>query len=260
MIAQAKALLIDITRCIGCRACVLACQSLHGFPGDGSDTELSATAYTALIDKGDLHVRRLCMHCLTPSCASVCPVAAIRKTAAGPVVYNSDRCIGCRYCMIACPANVPRYEWNNTVPAVRKCDLCAERVERGEIPACAEICPVGATVFGTRAELLDEAHRRIAENPGQYYPHVFGEKELGGTSVLALSPVSFAALGFPVNLGEQPLPDLTWQALKRIPAVALLGGAALFAIFWITHRREILMRKNERADKPEKEGEDHETR
>jgi formate dehydrogenase iron-sulfur subunit len=175
-------------------------------------------------------------------------VAAIRKTAEGPVVYSSDRCIGCRYCMLACPANVPRYEWHNPVPAVRKCDLCAERLQRGEIPACAEVCPAGATVFGTRAEMLEEAHRRIAENPGQYYPHVFGEKELGGTSVLALSPVSFSSLGFPADLGDLPLPDLTWHALQKVPVVAIVGGAALFAIYWITHRREMLMNGEQAAE------------
>src|SRR4029453_9879670 len=139
------------------------------------------------------------------SCASVCPVGALAKTADGPVVYDAKRCLGCRYCMVACPFGVPRYEWNAAVPAVRKCDLCVERAAAGEVPACGEACPAEATGSGTRAELLAEAHRRIREKGG-YVPQVFGETEVGGTSVLFLSPVSFAELGFPQGLGTDPLP------------------------------------------------------
>jgi len=240
---QARGLLIDVKRCIGCRACVGACQKTHAFPADESATELSATAYTALVDKSeDLHVRRLCMHCQTPSCASVCPVGALSKTEAGPVVYDARRCLGCRYCMVACPFGVPRYEWNAVVPAVRKCDLCVERLGRGEVPACVEACPAEATVTGTRAELLAEAHRRI-DQEGGYFPHVYGENEVGGTSVLFLSPVSFAELGLPQGLGSEPLPGLTWRALEKIPGVVTMGGAALLAVRWITHRREEVARE-----------------
>jgi len=237
-----NALLVDITRCIGCQSCVMGCKELHGFPGDGSETQLSATAYTVLEEHGDLFVRHLCMHCVTPSCASVCPVGALQKTSMGPVVYDASRCMGCRYCMMACPFKVPRYEWHAAIPSVRKCDLCIERQKQGEMPVCAEVCPAQATVFGTREELLAEAHRRIAESPDTYYPHVFGEKEVGGTSVLFLAPVSFASLGFPTSLGERPLPELTWQSLQRIPGIVLLGGAALMAVYWITHRREEVAR------------------
>jgi len=242
MADKPRGLLVDITRCIGCQSCVVACKEQQGFPGDGSETELSATAYTVLAEHGDLFVRRLCMHCVTPSCASVCPVGALHKTSRGPVVYDSSRCMGCRYCMMACPFKVPRYEWHAAVPSVRKCDLCIARQERGEITACAEACPAEATVFGTREELLAEAHRRIAESPDTYYPHVFGESEVGGTSVLFLAPVSFASLGFPTSLGERPLPELTWESLQRIPGIVLLGGAALMAVYWITHRREEVAR------------------
>jgi formate dehydrogenase iron-sulfur subunit len=242
---RARALLIDVKRCIGCRACVGACKKLHAFPGDDGATELSATAYTALVDKSeDVHVRKLCMHCQTPSCASVCPVGALAKTDAGPVVYDAKRCLGCRYCMVACPFGVPRYEWHAAVPAVRKCDLCFERLDRGDVPACVEACPVEATVTGTRGELIAEAHRRIREEGG-YFPHVYGETEVGGTSVLFLSPVSFAELGFPQGLGDEPLPGLTWQALEKIPGVVTIGGGALCAIWWITRRREEVARSLE---------------
>lgn len=235
----ARALLIDITRCIGCRACAAACKEIHGFPGEPEDTELSATAYTVLLDKGDdRYVRQLCMHCQDPSCASACPVGALRKTALGPVAYDAGRCLGCRYCMVACPFGVPKYEWRSAVPAVRKCDLCVARLEKGEVPACVEACPAEATVTGTRDELLAEAHRRIRENPGQYHTSVYGEHEVGGTSVLFLSPVPFEQLGFKAGLGNEPLPNLTWNALDKVPGVVSIGGAALFAIWWITHRRE----------------------
>ncbi len=237
--AQSRGLLVDVKRCIGCRACVAACKKAHGLPGDESASILSATALTALVDVSeDVHVRKLCMHCVTPSCASVCPVGALEKTAAGPVTYDSRICLGCRYCMVACPWSVPRYEWNAAVPAVRKCDLCVDRAARGEVPACVEACPVEATVAGTRQALLDEAHRRIAEDPKGYVPHVYGETEAGGTSVLFLSPVAFEDLGFRAGLPDGPMPSLTWQALEKIPGVVTIGGAGLLAIWWITHRRE----------------------
>jgi formate dehydrogenase iron-sulfur subunit len=251
MDGKQRALLVDIKRCIGCRACVAACKEIHGFPGEDGDTELSATAYTAMVDKDDeTHVRKLCMHCLSPSCVSVCPVAALRKTPAGAVVYDGERCLGCRYCMVACPFNVPRYEWTAAVPSVRKCDMCLARIEKGGLPACVEICPAEATTAGTRDELLAEAHRRIREDPAGYFPHVYGESEAGGTSVLFLSPVSFESLGFRQGLGDAPLPSLTWSALEKIPGVVTIGGAALLAVYWITHRREEVALAAARAAAP----------
>jgi formate dehydrogenase iron-sulfur subunit len=236
---EPTALLLDITRCIGCRACVAACKEEHGIAGDDSDTVLSSRALTALADGGDgRYVRKLCMHCVSPSCASVCPVAALRKTEAGPVIYEASRCMGCRYCMLACPFGVPRYEWDAAIPSVRKCDLCAPRLARGETTACAAACPAGATVAGPRAAMIEEAHRRIAENPGTYVPRVYGEAEVGGTSVLFLSPVPFEALGFPASLEGVVPPELTGRALERIPGIILLGGSALMAIAWITRRRQ----------------------
>jgi formate dehydrogenase iron-sulfur subunit len=177
------------------------------------------------------------MHCEDPSCASACPVGAFRKTELGPVTYDESRCLGCRYCMLACPFGVPRYEWSKAAPAVRKCDMCAARLEKGLLPACVEACPAEASVAGTREELLAEAHRRIRGSPDAYYPHVYGETEVGGTSVLFLSPVPFEELGF-ATVGETPPPNLTWQALRKVPAVMSVGGAVLFGVWWITHRRE----------------------
>ena len=238
-----KALLIDITRCIGCKACVGACMEEHGLTGDPDKVVgLSARSLTALTKRGDLNVRELCRHCLTPSCASVCPVKAFTKTAAGPVVYDASRCLGCRYCMQACPFNVPKYTWDRPVPSVVKCDFCAARQAKGLPTACAEACPAEATVFGERDALIAEAHKRIAENPGTYYDHVYGEHEAGGTSMLFLSPVPFEELGFRVDLKQSPLPELTQAALGKIPGIATIGGSLLFGIWWITNRREEVAR------------------
>lgn len=236
---SARALLIDVKRCVGCRGCVAACKQAHGIAGDDSDSELSARALTALVDvDADTHVRRLCMHCLDPSCASVCPVGAFKRTPDGPVTYDAARCLGCRYCMVACPFGVPRYEWHAVVPAVRKCDLCAERGQQGLPTACSEVCPAEATITGPRDTLLAEARRRIAEDPQGYYPHIYGEHEVGGTSVLILSPVPFEQLGLERDLPTTPMPTLTWAALEKVPGFVTVGGAALMALFWITHRRE----------------------
>jgi formate dehydrogenase iron-sulfur subunit len=204
--------------------------------------ELSANTNTVVMEKGDFYVRKQCMHCQEPSCASVCPVGALHKTPEGPVVYDADRCIGCRYCMQACPFNVPRYQWSSNVPAVVKCDGCIDRIRRGDEPACAEACPAEGVVAGTRKDLLEEAHRRIDESPDEYYPHVYGEKEVGGTSVLYLSPVEFSTLGFNMELGEIPPPVFTQQALDRIPCILTIGGPALLGIWWITRRREEVAR------------------
>ncbi len=256
-----RGLLFDAVRCIGCRKCAEACMKLHRFPGDPQKVvALSATAFTAVVEvKKDTFVRVMCRHCVSPSCASVCPVAALRKTELGPVTYDASRCIGCRYCMVACPFSVPRYTWDSPVPEVRKCDLCVGRLAEGKPPACVEACPAEASVAGTREELLAEAHRRIAEAPGEYHPHVYGEAEVGGTSVLFLSPVPLETL-FPASLGQEPLPVLTANVLHKIPGIAIGGAAALLAIWWITNRRDEVARwtrkhpKAHAATAPEEDG------
>jgi formate dehydrogenase iron-sulfur subunit len=239
MSIEPKGLLFDMVECVGCRNCVKACKEIHGFPGDPEQaTALSATTYTTMVVEDDYPIRNMCRHCLQPSCASVCPVGALRRTEEGPVVYEAARCIGCRYCMVACPFNIPRYEWNEPVPAVRKCDMCIDRQREGKQPACAEACPKRATVFGTRKELLEEAWKRIRKSPRDYYPHVYGENEVGGTSVLFLAPHEVASLGYKAALGNEPLPKLTWQVLSKLPGIGVVSGAALMAIWWITRRRD----------------------
>ncbi|MGO8794562.1 MAG: 4Fe-4S dicluster domain-containing protein [Candidatus Sulfotelmatobacter sp.] len=237
--ATSKAILIDITKCIGCRSCEQACKQIHGFPMD-SEAKLSPTALTIVEnhsdkDHGDRYVRRMCMHCQDPACASACLVGALKKTAFGPVTYEASKCIGCRYCIVACPFSVPRYEWSKLVPFVKKCDMCAERQAKGKQPACVEACPVQASISGSREEMLEEAQRRIL-NDANYVKHIYGSEEAGGTSVFFISDVPFEKLGF-VAAPKQPLPLLTASALGDGPTVILVGGALLSGLYWITQRR-----------------------
>ena len=259
-LVRSNALLIDFTRCIGCKECVVACLVEHGLGDDAEAvTGLSSRALTALTERDGVYVRQLCRHCLTPSCVSVCPVEAFTKTPEGPVVYDASRCMGCRYCMQACPFGIPKYEWDKPVPAVVKCDFCAARQAAGKPTACTEACPEEATVFGPRDELLAEAHRRLAEEPGRYYQHVYGESEAGGTAILFLSPVAFEDLGFRSVAGE-PLPALTAAALEKIPGILSIGGAVLAGIWWITQRREEVARAERAEEAAAHEEEDHNAR
>jgi formate dehydrogenase iron-sulfur subunit len=238
---MSKAILYDSTLCIDCKLCEKACADRNKLPYDdkiGAEEKLSAHKLTAVVARGDKFMRRLCMNCEEPTCASVCPVGAFRKTAGGPVTYDATRCIGCRYCMMACPFNVPKYEWGLLLPRVRKCDMCADRVAAGKPTACAEACPTGATKFGDRDELIAEAKERIARNPKQYINHIYGLNEVGGTSVLLLSSVPFAEFGYRTDILKQPLPTLTYRVLSKIPDLVALGGVLLGGIWWITHRRE----------------------
>ncbi len=231
---RTRAILVDITKCVGCRSCEQACKESHGFPKD-TEYKLSPTALTVIEDHGDKFVRRMCMHCQDPACASACLVGALKKSVLGPVTYEASKCIGCRYCLVACPFNVPRYEWSKLAPFVKKCDMCAERQANGGLPACVEACPTGASISGWRDDLLDEAERRILG--GGYVKHIYGSEEGGGTSVFFISDVPFEKLGF-VTPPTQPLPVLTANALGDVPTVVMVGGALLSGLYWITQRRE----------------------
>ena len=234
---QKRAMLIDITRCIGCNACQGGCKEAHHLP-PGEEKYLSLTAFTAVSDHNGVFVRHLCQHCEVPTCVSVCPVGALTKSAAGPVAYDGNKCIGCRYCLQACPFHVPKYEWSSTHPWIRKCDFCAARLSQGLPTACAQACPTGATTFGNRDELLAEAAGRIQAEPGKYVPRIYGQEEVGGTSMLYLSQVPFEQLGFDTRLGKTPMPLLTMSALSKAPNVLTVGGVMLTGIWWITNRRQ----------------------
>ncbi len=239
---MSKALLYDATLCIGCKQCESGCAQQNKLPYDdkiAAETVTSEHKFTTVVSKDDKFLRRICMHCQDPACASVCPVGALRKTANGPVIYEEGRCMGCRYCMLAGPFGVPKYEWSKVLPKVQKCIMCPERVNAGQPTACAEACPTGATKFGDRDALLKEAQERLNANPGNYYPHILGAQEVGGTSVLMLSGIAFEEFGIkPAQLPKDPLPMYTYRVLSRIPDFVPLGGAVLGGIWWITHRRE----------------------
>ena len=238
-----KALLIDITKCVGCRACATACAEANRLPQEEA-TELSATHYTVVQGYRDdsVFVRRLCMHCSQPTCVSACLVGAFTKTETGAVLYDESKCIGCRYCMQACPFEVPRYEWGSLVPRVQKCRMCYERVAAGGQTACSEACAFGATNFGDREEMIREARKRINENPGGYIDYIYGLQEAGGTSVLYISNIPFDQLGLPMTVPKEPIPDLSWRVLSHIPKYAVAASVALFGVHWITARRREVAR------------------
>jgi formate dehydrogenase beta subunit len=245
-------LLVDVTRCIGCRACQTKCKEANGKPADAriaqgatydAPVDLNATTLTVIrrwagdrTEEG--FVKAQCMHCVHPACASVCMLGALHKGEHGVVAYDADKCVGCRYCQVACPFNVPKFEWAKATPKIVKCELCRHRYKDGKGPACAEVCPRDAVTFGKRSELLAEARRRMAARPDAYQPKIYGESDGGGTNVLYLSPVPFKTIGLPA-LGNEPAPALS-ETIQHgiyqgfVAPVALLG--ALSFVTWRNRR------------------------
>jgi len=251
--------LVDTTVCIGCRQCEYACRVAHDLPSPpaGSyedrsvfqqprrpdDKALTVVNEYANPSNAELPytVKVQCMHCDHPACVSACIVGALTKQENGAVVWDTDKCIGCRYCMIACPFQIPAFEYDDALkPDISKCDFCVDRTREDKLPACVEICPVEALTYGNRYELVKLAHRRIAEHPERYVDHVYGEHEVGGTSWLYLAERPFSEMEFPV-LGSSPAPGVS-ESIQHgifkyfIPPVllyALLGG-----FMWSTKNRD----------------------
>ena len=232
-------ILYDSTRCLGCRACEIGCAEAHGLPEPKDElvtdvlrktSELQRTTvnkYTT--SKGEVLVKNQCMHCNEPACAAACLTSAMYKTKEGPVIWRGDKCMGCRYCMVSCPFDVPKFEYHSANPKIQKCDLCYDRIIKGEMPACVEICGE-ALSFGTRRELLAEAHKRIAENPDLYVNKVYGEDTAGGTGLLYLSSVPHDEIGFKTDLQNASYPALTKGFLYSVPAVFVLLPPLLLGI------------------------------
>lgn len=252
-----KAILTDTTLCTGCEECVKACKEVNDLGPDvprrwkRTIDDLSSSRYTTMVRReGDRFVRRFCRHCVDPACVSACLVGALQKTEEGPVIYDSDRCMGCRYCMNACPYGIPRYDWEKSIPFVQKCTMCYHRIQEGKQPACVDACAYDAAMFGPRDELLAEAHRRIAAEPDRYVDRVFGETEVGGTSVLYISDINLDFLGQRPDLGDIPLPELTWAALSKVPPMVIGMTGLMAGAYWITARRMKLAAEAAQAAQP----------
>lgn len=297
-VPDAVGVLYDATLCIGCKACEVACKEANHLPsahdstleqahgvrgvwdagtGLGSCTMTKIKAFTdgTAADRAAPRrvsfIRRGCMHCVDPNCVSACPVSALTKDAeTGIVRYNPDACIGCRYCQLACPFNVPRFEFDKPFPKIVKCEMCADRQAEGEIPACSAACPTGANLFGRVSDLLEEAHRRLALKPGSiteypvhrlggdttrlarvadYEPRVYGETDGGGTQMLLLAGVPFEDLGLP-NLGDDSRARITetiQHALYQgLAAPGLLLGGLIFTVY-----RRARVAESEAPDAPD---------
>lgn len=233
--------LVDLTACAGCRTCELMCAEANGLPEPDWDPQTvdeiqrptSETQWTVVnrhqTSRGEVFVKRQCMHCLKPACAAACLTQAMVKTDEGPVVWRSNKCMGCRYCMVSCPFDVPKFEYHSAVPRIQKCRMCWERLREGERPACVENCPNEALTFGKRRELLEIARRRIYQDPEKYVSHIYGEHEAGGTGWLYISPVPFEELGFPA-VGDASYPESTRDFLTAVPVVLTVWPAFLLAL------------------------------
>ncbi|MBN1820435.1 MAG: 4Fe-4S dicluster domain-containing protein [Prolixibacteraceae bacterium] len=233
-------ILYDSTRCVGCQTCEFSCAEANNLPEPEDYPEIGVirktnesrrTVVNAFdTSKGEVYVKRQCMHCNSPACASACLTQAMHKTNEGPVIWRGDKCMGCRYCMVSCPFDVPKFEYQSPNPKITKCDMCFSRQQEEKVPACVENCPAEALMFGTRRELLQEAHKRIAENPDLYVNHIYGENEAGGTSFLYLSPVPFEELGFNTSLQQDSYPALSKGFLYSVPSIFVLWPIMLLGI------------------------------
>ena len=253
---ESLGVLYDNVLCIGCRSCEAGCNKVNNLPQpDRPFKDLSvlknkrrpnADSYTVVNQYQNvsspsrpIYRKIQCNHCLEPACASACFVKAFTKTESGAVTYDASVCVGCRYCMIACPFEVPAYEYDNAfTPQVRKCTLCHPRITQGLLPGCVESCPTEALTFGKRKLLLRLAREKIRRHPDRYVDHIYGEKEMGGTNWLYLSGVPFREIGLREDLGVTPAPELTAGALHAVPMVVGLWPVLLMGLYAMTRRKE----------------------
>ncbi|MDD4601519.1 MAG: 4Fe-4S dicluster domain-containing protein [Negativicutes bacterium] len=260
---MAKAVLVDITKCIGCGSCSVACKLWNDLEFDdsrptvGVEAQLNDVNWTA-VQRHDVQskdspqalwrfVKQQCLHCLEPACASACFSKALQRNDSGAVVYYPDLCVGCRYCMIACPFNIPKYEWKKTFPLVTKCQMCSTKTASGEAPACVSVCPTMALKYGERSALLKEA-RQLVNTNHLYIKEIYGEYEVGGTSWLYISDVPFEQLGFKTDVGTKPLPSYTHNFLKYTPFLAIGWGMFLTGLSFYTKRRNKITSQKQADD------------
>lgn len=264
--ADAVGMLYDATLCIGCKACVAECAKVNDLAPDTArsgglwqmpDDLNPQTKNIIKLWRDDAtgassFVKRQCMHCVDPACVSGCPFHALSKGAMGIVAWDGERCIGCRYCEVACPFEVPKFEWQRFNPRIVKCELCRHVLDRDGQPGCTRVCPTGAVVFGRRDRLLEDAKARVAATPGRYHgDRVYGEREAGGTQVLYLSAVPFERLGLP-TLPDRAAPQGLRHGgflVKFVAFPAVLYGVFLrfFRRNWKVHEAEVARAKAERG-------------
>ena len=248
--------LSDHTLCIGCRECEAACNKVNKLPEPeqpfndlsvlDKDRRTDDKTYT-IVNRHDgiegtkrpIYTKIQCNHCLEPACASACFVSAFKKTEVGAVTYDPDVCVGCRYCMIACPFYIPAYEYDEPLtPRIMKCTMCYPRVIEGKLPGCVESCPRESLTFGKRDDLIRIGRERIRKYPNRYVNHIYGEHEMGGTSWLHLSGVPFKEIGMREDLGVTPAPQFTSTALASVPIIAGLWPVLLTGIYAISVRKD----------------------
>ena len=251
----AYGILHDTTRCIGCRKCEEACNQVNKLPEPEKPfddlTVLSAprrtdaesfTVVNQFAESGGTqpyYAKTQCNHCLEPACASACFVRALRKVETGAVVYDESLCVGCRYCMIACPFNIPAYEYDEPLePRIVKCTLCQPLIEKGELPGCVALCPKEALSFGPRDHMIKLARQRISKYPDTYIDHIYGEHEMGGTSWLYISSLSFAQIGMREDLGTQTASSFTAGPLAAVPVIVALWPVLLTGIYAVSKRKD----------------------
>lgn len=249
--------LYDSTRCVGCQACEEICASVHGLPEHDSDdypdvgvirktNENRRSVINAMeTSKGEMYIKNQCMHCNQPACTAACLTKAMYKTKEGAVIWREDKCMGCRYCMVSCPFDVPKFEYHSANPKIIKCDMCYDKVQEGELPACVGECPAEALMFGKRRDLIKEARRRIVMNPDVYHDEIYGEHVAGGTGFLYLSGVPFEELGLNTKLQKKSYPELTKGFLYSVPSIFVLWPALLLGIYKSTKDNQLKTQEDE---------------
>lgn len=262
-------MLSDMTRCIGCRRCEAACNKANNLPPPKTSFEDTSVfeekrkpyvadvqSYTAVnryeVNGKTVYRKVQCMHCDEPACASACPVGALKKSPEGPVTWNDKVCIGCRYCIIACPFYVPAFEYSSAFdPKIQKCFMCYQnRITKGIIPACAEACPVEAITFGKRSDLIKQAWLRIWDAPDKYIDHIYGEHEAGGTGWLYISGVPFSQLDFQMDVGTTSYPKYTKDFLSMVNLTLVSWPALLGGFYLASHKSHTDHdKKSEEVDK-----------
>jgi formate dehydrogenase iron-sulfur subunit len=250
-----NAILYDSTLCVGCQTCEGSCAEANGLPAPAgipdpatlrNTDEKHRTVINAYkTSKGDVYCKKQCMHCNEPACTAACLTQAMYKTKEGPVIWRGEKCMGCRYCMVSCPFDVPKFEYHSYNPKIEKCTMCYERLSEGKKPACVENCPSGALISGTRRELIKEARKRINFSPDQYIDHIYGEREAGGTGFLYLAGVPFNEIGFNTSIQTKAYPELSKGFLYSVPTIFVLWPAILLGI------REATTDKNSNSDENE---------